>query len=148
MIHGTGDTVVPYAISENLSSNLTAEAIYNELHPLEGYEHYPIMAGGIYDTNLVDEIIRYMIAFAKLWTDNLQPAMSIRLGGQCMQGANGYFIFDVTGPTNTTVVVEQSANLMTTWQPAATNQLFGGTAMLTNIVSANSQFYRGRTVSP
>jgi acetyl esterase/lipase len=57
LIHGTADTVVPYAISVNLSSNLTAAGVYNELHPLAGYDHYPVMANNVYNTNLVGAII-------------------------------------------------------------------------------------------
>jgi acetyl esterase/lipase len=76
-IHGTADTVVPYAISVNLSSNLTTSAVYNELHPLAGYNHYPVMADNVYDTNLVGTIISYMIAFANLTTGRLQPAAPV-----------------------------------------------------------------------
>jgi acetyl esterase/lipase len=64
LIHGTADTVAPYAISMNLSSNLTAAGVYNELHPLAGYNHYPVMANGVYDTNMVSTIINTMIPFA------------------------------------------------------------------------------------
>ena len=79
MIHGTADIVVPYAISLTLASNLTAAAVYNELHPLAGYNHYPVMANNKYDTNLVSTIINHMIAFANHATGNLQPAVRVRL---------------------------------------------------------------------
>ena len=148
MIHGTADTVVPYAVSVVLASNLTAAAVYNELHPLAGYNHYPVMANGVYDTNLVSTIINYMIAFAKLTTGNLAPAVPVRLGDHSMQAANGRFNFDITGPTNVTVVVEQSTNQMNTWQAVATNQLLTGAAGITNDISAASQFYRARIISP
>jgi acetyl esterase/lipase len=74
LIHGTADTVAPYAISMNLSTNLTAAGVYNELHPLAGYNHYPVMTNGVYDTNLVGSIINNMMAFAKLTTGNLPTA--------------------------------------------------------------------------
>jgi len=148
MIHGTADTVVPYAISVNLSSNLTAAAVYNELHPLAGYDHYPVMANNVYNTNLVGAIIDYMITFAKLTTGNPQPAAPVRLGSQFLQFANGQFTFDITGPTNLTVAVQQSTNQMNTWQSIATNQLLTGTAWVTNAASATSQFYRVRIISP
>lgn len=148
IIHGTADTVVPYAVSENLSSNLTAAAVYNELHPLAGYNHYPVMANGVYNTNLVRTIINYMIPFARRMTGKLQSATPVRLGDQRLQAANGRFSFDITGPTNVTVVVEQSTNQMKTWQAVETNQLLMGPAWVTNPVSATSQFYRGRTVAP
>ena len=148
MIHGTADTVVPYAVSVTLASNLTAAAVDNELHPLAGYNHYPVMANGVYDTNLVSTIINDMIAFAKRITGNLQPAMPVRLGGHYLQAANGRFSFDITGPTNVTVAVEQSTNQMNTWQAVETNQLLTGAAGFTNDVSATNQFYRARIISP
>lgn len=148
MIHGTADTVVPYADSEILSSNLTAAAVYNELHPLAGYNHYPVMVNGIYNTNLVSTIISYMIAFAKLTTGNVPPAVPVRLGDQYLQAANGQFSFDITGPTNVTVAIEQSTNQMNTWQAIATNHLPTGTVGFTNTVSAMSRFYRARIISP
>ena len=148
MIHGTADTVVPYAVSATLSSNLTAAAVANELHPLAGYDHYPVMANGVYDTNLVSTIINTVLAFAKLRTGNLPPAVPVRLGNPCLQAANGQFRFDITGPTNMTVAVEQSTNQMNTWQAVATNQLLTGSAGITNAVSAASQFFRARIISP
>ena len=148
MIHGTADTIVPYADSVNLSSNLTAAAIYNELHPLAGYEHAPVMANGIYDTNLVSTIINTMIAFAKLTTGNSPPAGPVRLGDHTLQAANGQFYFDITGPTNVNLAVECSTNQMITWQAIVTNQLLTGAVWITNAVSAVSQFYRARIVSP
>jgi len=148
MIHGTADTVVPYAISATLASNLTAAAVYNELHPLAGYNHYPVMANNIYNTNLVGIIINYMLAFADLETGNLQPAAQVRLGGNYAQIANGMFSFDIAGPTNVTIAVEQSTNLMSTWQAVATNQLVTGAAGFTNAILDASQFYRARIISP
>jgi acetyl esterase/lipase len=148
MIHGTADTIVPYADSVNLSSNLTTAGVYNELHPLAGYNHYPVMANGIYDTNLVSIIINYMITFAKLTTGNSPPAVPVRLGDHILQAANGQFCFDITGPTNVTVAVECSTNLLSSWQAIATNQLLTGTAWFTDAISAASQFYRAQIVSP
>jgi hypothetical protein len=148
LIHGTADTVVPYAVSVNLSSNLTAAAVYNELHPLSGYNHYPVMANNIYDTNLVGTIIDYMIAFAELSTGNLQPNVPVRLGNCYSQVANGLFSFELTGPTNVTIAVEQSTNLMITWQAIATNQLPTGAAWFTNAILDASQFYRARIIAP
>jgi acetyl esterase/lipase len=148
LIHGTADTIVPYAISVNLSSNLTAAGVGNELHPLAGYNHYPVMANGVYNTNLVGTIINTMMAFAKLTTGNSAPAGRVRLGDHTMQAANDQFSFDITGPTNLTVAVEQSTNQMNTWQAIATNQLLTGAAWVTDTVSAASQFYRARIVSP
>jgi acetyl esterase/lipase len=148
IIHGTADTIVPYAISVNLSSNLTAAGVYDELHPLAGYDHYPVMANGIYDTNLVGTIINTMMAFARLTTGNLPPAGQVRLGDHFLQAAGGQFIFDITGPTNVTVVVEFSTNQMSSWQVIATNQLPAGAALFTNAVSAATQFYRARIISP
>ncbi len=148
LIHGTADTVVPYAISVNLSSNLTAAGIYNELHPLAGYNHYPVTANGIYDTNLVSTIINTMLAFAKLTTGNLLPAGPVHLGDHTLQVVNGQFSFDITGPTNVTVAIEQSTNQMNTWQTIATNQLLTGAARFTNVLSTTSQFYRARIILP
>lgn len=148
IIHGTADTVVPYAISENLSSNLTAAAVYNELHPLVGYNHYPVMTNGVYNTNLVRIIINYMIPFARLTTGNLQSAIPVRLGDQRLQFANGQFSFDISGPTNAAVVVEQSTDQMKSWRPVATNQLLTGSAWFTNTASTVNQFYRARIESP
>jgi len=148
LIQGTADSVVPYADSVNLSSNLTAAGVYNELHPLAGYDHYPVMANGVYNTNLVGTIINYMIPFAKLTAGNLTPAAPVRLGDNLLQATNGQFSFDITGPTNVTVAIEQSTNLMNTWQAIATNQLFSGAAWITDTASAASQFYRARIISP
>lgn len=148
MIHGTADTVVPYAVSANLSSNLTVAAVYNELHPLAGYNHYPVMANNIYDTNLVSAIIGDMIAFAKLTTGRLQPAIPVRLGDHYLQATNGLFSFDISGPTNVTVAIDGSTNLMKTWQAIATNELPTGTSGITNPASNTSQFYRARIVPP
>lgn len=146
IIHGTADTVVPYADSVDLSSNLTAAAVYNELHPLEGYNHYPVMVNGVYDTNLVNTIINYMMAFAKLETGN-SPA-PVRLGDHYLHEANGQFGFDITGPTNVTVAIEQSTDRMSSWQAIATNQIVTGTPPFTNNASTASQFYRARIISP
>lgn len=55
IIHGTRDPVVPYSTSIDLVALLTAAGIYNELHPLEGAEHYP--------NNLASQIIQIMLAF-------------------------------------------------------------------------------------
>jgi acetyl esterase/lipase len=148
LIHGTADTIVPYAISVNLSSNLTAAGVYDELHPLAGYNHYPVMANGIYDTNLVGTIINTMMTFARLTAGNLPSAGPVRLGGHTLQAADGQFIFDITGPTNVTVAVESSTNLISSWQAVATNQLLTGAARLTNVLSTASQFYRARIISP
>lgn len=74
MIHGTADTVVPYAISATLSSNLTAAAVANELHPLAGFNHYPVMANNVYNTKLVGTIIKYMITFANRTIGHAQSA--------------------------------------------------------------------------
>jgi acetyl esterase/lipase len=148
LIHGTADTVVPYATSVNLSSNLTAAGVYIELHPLAGYNHYPVMTNGVYLTNLVGTIINTMVAFAKLTTGNSPSAGPVRLGDHTLQAANGQFSFDITGPTDVTVAVEQSTDQMSSWQPIATNQLLTGAAGVTNAVSAVNQFYRARIVSP
>jgi len=148
LIHGTADTVVPYAVSVNLSSNLTAAGNYNELHPLAGYDHYPVMVNGVYNTNLVGAIISTMMAFANLTTGNGTPAVTVRLGQHILQAANGQFCFDITGPTNLTVAIEQSTDQMNTWQAIATNQLFTGAVEFTNDVSAASQFYRAQIISP
>ena len=148
MIHGTADSVVPYAISMNLSSNLTAAGVYDELHPLAGYDHYPVMANGVYDTNLVGTIINTMMAFARLTTGNLPTTTPLRLGNLTLQAADGQFIFDITGPTNVTVAIECSTNLMSSWQVIATNQLLTGAVRFTNVLSTTSQFYRARIVSP
>jgi acetyl esterase/lipase len=148
LVHGTADTIVPYAISTNLAAQLAAAGIHQELHPLIGREHYPVMAGGIYDTNLVAEIINHMIAFAQMTASTQPTAPLIRLGGQTLHVANDQFIFDITGPTNLTVVVERSQNLKNLWQPLATNQLLEGATWFTNAVSGASQFYRARMISP
>ena len=147
LIHGTADTVVPYAISSILSSNLTAAAIYNELHPLEGYNHYPVMGGNGYDTNLTSTIIGHMLAFARRMVGDLQPPTPVRLGAHALQAANGQVVFDITGPTNATVAVEQSTDQMKTWQAVATNQLFAGAAWFTNSVLVANQFFRVRIIS-
>jgi hypothetical protein len=73
---------------------------------------------------------------------------SIRLGDHCLQAANGQFSFDITGPADTAVAIELSTNLMSTWQAIETNELTTGIAWLTNAVTAESQFYRARIVSP
>ncbi len=146
MIHGTADTVVPYAVSVMLSSNLTAVAVYNELHPLEGYNHYPVMDNGVYQTNLACTIINDMVAFAKLAAGNL--SVPVRLGDNQLQAANGLFTFDITGPTNATVAIEQSTDQMVSWQEIATNQIVPETPLCTNAISGPSQFYRARIVSP
>lgn len=148
MIHGTVDTVVPYAISEILSSNLTAAAIYNELHPLEGYNHYPVMENGVYNTNLVRNIIDYMITFANLTTSNLTSATPVRLADYGLQVSNGLFSFYITGPTNMTVEIDQSTNQMETWQAISTNQLLTGTVWFTNDIPAVSKFYRVQIITP
>jgi acetyl esterase/lipase len=132
LIHGTADTVVPYAISMNLSSNLTMAGVYNELHPLTGYEHYPVMADGVYNTNLVGTIIHTMMTFANLVTGNVPSAGTVRLGDHILQVANGQFSFDITGPTDVNIAVECSTNQMNTWQAIATNQLLTGAARFTN----------------
>ncbi len=147
-IHGTADTIVPYADSVNLSSNLTTAGVYNELHPLAGYNHYPVMANGVYQTNLVDTIINTMLAFAKRATGNVPPAEPVRLGDHGLQVANGRFYFDITGPNNVTVAVECSTNQMSSWQAIGTNALLTGTIWFTNDVTSMSQFYRARIVSP
>jgi acetyl esterase/lipase len=77
IIHGTADTVVPYAISATLSSNLTAVAVYNELHALAGENHYPVMANNVYDRHLAGTIIDEMVAFARLTAGGLQPPMPV-----------------------------------------------------------------------
>jgi acetyl esterase/lipase len=148
MIHGTADTIAPYAVSLMLSSNLTAAAIYNELHPLAGYNHYPVMVNNVYNTNLVGIIINYMIAFADLTTGYLQPTVPVRLGDHYSPVANGLISFDITGPTNVTIAVEQSSNLMSTWQAIATIPLTTGATRFTNTILGASQFYRARIVPP
>lgn len=147
MIHGTADTVVPYAVSVNLSSNLTAAGVYNELHPLAGYNHYPVMSTNGYDTNLVATIIGYMIPFALRTAANSQSA-PVFLGDHLLQAANGQFTFDLTGPTNATVAVEQSSNLTGSWHAIATNQLVTGSSFVTNAILATNEFYRARVISP
>lgn len=42
IIHGTGDTVVPLSVSEDLSAALASAGVYHELHLLEGEQHYPV----------------------------------------------------------------------------------------------------------
>jgi acetyl esterase/lipase len=148
MIHGTADTIVPYATSAMLSSNLTAAAVYNELHPLAGYNHYPVTANNIYDTNLVTTIINYMIAFADRTVGKPQPAVPLRLGTHRLQVTGGEFSFDITGPSNATVAIEQSTNQLNNWQVIATNQLSTGVVLSTNDATAASQLYRARIISP
>jgi acetyl esterase/lipase len=148
IVHGTADTIVPYAVSVMLSSNLTAAAIYNELHPLAGYNHYPVMVNNVYNTNLVGIIINDMIAFADLTTGYVQPTVPVRLGDHDFQVANGLFSFDITGPTNATLAVEQSSNVMGIWQTIATVQLTTEPAWFTNAISGASKFYRARVVPP
>jgi acetyl esterase/lipase len=152
MVHGTADTIVPYAVSVMLASNLTAAGVYNELHPLAGDNHYPVMVNNVYQTNLVAAIIQYMIAFANLETGNGPPAGpvagGVRLGGLGMQLAPSQFSFDIAGPTNVVIAMERSTNLMSTWEPIATNPLPTGAAWFTDTVSAASQFYRARMVPP
>jgi acetyl esterase/lipase len=148
LIHGTADAVVPYAISVNLSSNLTAAGVYNELHPLAGLDHYPVMASGVYNTNLVDTIISTMMPFARLVTGNLPTAGTVRLGDHTLQVVNGQFFFDITGPTNATVAIERSIDQLHSWQVIATNQLLLGASQITNALSTTNQFYRARIVSP
>lgn len=148
LIHGTADTVVPYATSVNLASNLTVARVYNELHPLAGYNHYPVMANGVYNTNLASTIINTMLAFANLITGNVSPAMPIRLGEQTFQAANGQFYFDITGSTNVTVAIECSTNQMSSWQAIGTNPLLTRTVWVTNAASTTSQFFRARIVLP
>jgi len=148
LIHGTADTVVPYATSVNLSSNLTAAAIYCELHPLAGDNHYPVMANNIYDANLVGAIINQMLAFARLATNNSHLGAPIRLGDHQLQAGAGRFSFDITGPTNVTVALEQSTDQMNSWQAVTTNQLLAETTLVTNPATATNQFFRARIVSP
>lgn len=67
MIHGTEDVVVPYFISENLSDALTSVNVYNELHPLDGLNHYPVNLSPTpsdYQTDLVNEIIDISLTFS------------------------------------------------------------------------------------
>jgi acetyl esterase/lipase len=56
IIHGTGDQVIPYSISRQLANELTDKGIYNELHPLENADHYPVQ--------LAEKFIPVMISFA------------------------------------------------------------------------------------
>jgi len=56
IIHGTEDDVVPYYTSQCLSESLNAAGVYNELHPLQGAKHYPVI--------LFDQIIQIMIDFS------------------------------------------------------------------------------------
>jgi acetyl esterase/lipase len=148
LIHGTADVIVPYAVSVNLSSNLSAAGVYDELHPLVGYNHYPVMSTNGYDTNLVSTIINYMIPFAERTISGSQSAAPVRLGGHLLQAANGQFSFDITGPTNVSVAVEQSSDRMSSWQAIATNQLVTGSFFVTNAVSTTNEFYRARIISP
>lgn len=67
LIHGTDDGVVPYFISENLSDALTNVNVYNELHPLDGLNHYPVNLSPTpsdYQTDLVNEIIELSLTFS------------------------------------------------------------------------------------
>jgi acetyl esterase/lipase len=67
IIHGTIDEVVPYFISENLSTALTKVNVYNELHALDGLNHYPVNTSpnsGDYKVDLVNEIIEKMLTFS------------------------------------------------------------------------------------
>lgn len=41
IIHGTEDNVVPISTSRYLSEELASQGVYNELHILEGAQHYP-----------------------------------------------------------------------------------------------------------
>ena len=148
LIHGTADPVVAYAISENLSSNLTAAAIYNELHPLEGKTHYPVMEEGVYDTALVDTIIDTMIGFAHLAVGGFPADPPLRLGGSGLLVADGRFIFDITGPTNVPVAIDASSDLTKNWRGIATSLLLMGKTWFTNEISATNQFYRARMISP
>jgi hypothetical protein len=92
--------------------------------------------------------MNYMIAFADLTTGYVQPTVPVRLGDNYSQIANGLFSFDITGPTNVTIAVEQSSNLMGTWQTIETLQLTTGLARFTNTILGASQFYRARIVPP
>jgi acetyl esterase/lipase len=56
IIHGTSDQVIPYSTSTHLASELTAKGIYNELHPLQNADHYPVQ--------LAAQFIPVMISFA------------------------------------------------------------------------------------
>lgn len=56
IIHGTSDTVVPYSISLNLASQLTAAGVYNELYPLPGEKHYPV--------KIADQLFDIIITFS------------------------------------------------------------------------------------
>ncbi len=146
-IHGTADTIVPYAISVDLSSNLTAAGVYNELHPLPGDNHYPVMVNGIYQTNLVSLIIRTMVTFANLEVGGKATAAPVHLGGKYLHAANGHFIFDLNGPTNFTVAVEQSNDHMNSWQPVETDQLLNGAVLVTNTATNITQVFRARVIS-
>lgn len=148
LIHGTSDPVVAYAISENMSSDLTAAAIYNELHPLHGYDHYPVMKDGVYKTDLVSIMIDIMIDFANQATGDFPAHPPLRLGDSSLQVSDGRFIFDISGPTNMTIGIEKSTNLTEPWQVIATNQLLMGRAWFTNGISVTNQFYRARMISP
>jgi acetyl esterase/lipase len=55
-IHGTSDQVIPYSISTQLAGELSAKGIYNELHPLQSADHYPVQ--------LAEQFIPVMISFA------------------------------------------------------------------------------------
>lgn len=146
LIHGTADPGVPYAISENLSSNLTAASIYNELHALEGYSHYPVMVNGVYNSNLVGSIIQYMIRFAEQTTDDLKTERSIKIDNLLV--SDDLFRFEISSSTTMTVEIAQTTNLMSPWQIIATNQLFGESVPFTNSASAERQFYRVRIIDP
>lgn len=56
MIHGTAETVVPLSTSRELSARLDSAGIYNELHLLQGADHYP--------EQMAETFIPWMIAFA------------------------------------------------------------------------------------
>ena len=74
MIHGTADVIVPCFISKNLSAALTIVGVYNELHLLDGLNHYPVNlspAPGDYKPDLVNDIIEMILTFSnKILTQN------------------------------------------------------------------------------
>jgi hypothetical protein len=100
---------------------------------------------------LADPVVIYYLPGATGWgpffsglpTELWNPqASALRVTG-------GHFGFDITGPSNTVIVVEACANLAhPVWLPVSTNALNGGgTSSFSDSESANypARFYRFRS---
>lgn len=67
IIHGTADSIIPLETSTQLKKALDEAGIYNELHLLEGVDHYPVQ--------LASSIIQTMLAFSDRIIDQKQKAI-------------------------------------------------------------------------